>query len=185
MRFSPTAIALGSLLAACGGRAPAHVQAATKPGDPGSVGVTASNKATLKLNPAWGRCHANVAITTEEPGAVAAKVAAGCGDVTKMHRAFGPFAGNQAAANAPQSYKWKAQAGHCYRAYGAGAGSIKNVDLLIKDSAGIVLGQSDADDNAPVALREGAVCFKVDDDASVVVSVGDGTGAYAVEVWSD
>jgi hypothetical protein len=36
-----------------------------------------------------------------------------------------------------------------------------------------------------VALDAGAVCFKEDDDATVVVSIGDGSGAYAVELWGD
>jgi hypothetical protein len=34
-------------------------------------------------------------------------------------------------------------------------------------------------------MEEGAVCFTKDDKASIVVSVGMGSGAYAVQVWSD
>jgi hypothetical protein len=34
-------------------------------------------------------------------------------------------------------------------------------------------------------LEDGVVCFKQDDAATVVASVGDGSGAYALQVWSD
>jgi hypothetical protein len=34
-------------------------------------------------------------------------------------------------------------------------------------------------------LEDGAVCFKSADDATVVVSIGAGSGAYALEVWGD
>jgi hypothetical protein len=36
-----------------------------------------------------------------------------------------------------------------------------------------------------VVLEDGAVCFTQADEASIVVSVGAGSGAYAVQVWSD
>jgi hypothetical protein len=34
-------------------------------------------------------------------------------------------------------------------------------------------------------LDDGAACFAKDDKASVVVSVGMGSGVYAVQIWSD
>jgi hypothetical protein len=34
-------------------------------------------------------------------------------------------------------------------------------------------------------LEEGVVCFKENDDATVAASVGDGSGAFAVQIWSD
>ncbi len=102
-----------------------------------------------------------------------------------MHRMGEPFTGEQKAADKPQTFPWKARAGHCYRAYGVGAAGIKNLDLLMQDSEGSVLGQDGTDDGAPVVLDAGAACFKQDDEAAVVVSVGDGAGAFAVEVWED
>jgi hypothetical protein len=107
-----------------------------------------------------------------------------CAAATKMRR-VAPFAGEQAASAKPQTFRWKAQAGHCYRAYGVGGAGIKNLDLLVVDGGGAALGQDGSDDATPVVLDAGSICFKQDDDAAVVVSVGDGSGAFAVEVWGD
>ena len=102
-----------------------------------------------------------------------------------MQRVGEPFTGEQSAAGKPQTFTWKAHRGHCYRVYGVGAPAIKNLDLLVLDSAGAALGQDGTDDGAPVVLDAGAACFTEDDDAALVVSVGDGEGHFAVEVWSD
>ena len=102
-----------------------------------------------------------------------------------MRRLGEPFTGEQSAAGKPQTFKWTAKSGHCYRAYGVGAPAIKNLDLLLVDSSGVVLGQDGNDDGAPVVLDAGAICFTQDDAATLVVSVGDGSGAFAVELWGD
>jgi hypothetical protein len=112
------------------------------------------------------------------------QMAKGCAATTGMHQTDS-FKGTQAASNAPQSYPLHAQAGHCYRAYAVAAASIQDLDLLIKDSAGALAGEDSTDDPTPVVLEDGAVCFKATDEASVVVSIGAGGGAYAVQVWSD
>ena len=180
--------ACAALFAACGACStppPAAAVAPPRTVEATSVEKTASSKVTLKLNPAWATCHSGFVPAGEQPAAVASALALTCGAVTHFHKVGEAFAGSQAAAAAPQAYRWSAKAGHCYRAYGAGAPSIKTMDVFIKDSAGIVLGQSASDDRAPVALDAGAVCFKEDDDAAVVVSIGDGSGAYAVELWGD
>jgi hypothetical protein len=91
----------------------------------------------------------------------------------------------QSAEDPPQSFPLEAKANHCYRAYARGSAEIKDLDLALKDSAGVLLGQDSADDATPVVLRDGAVCFHKDDQASIVVSVGMGRGAYAVQLWSD
>ena len=63
--------------------------------------------------------------------------------------------------------------------------AITDLDLLIKDSTGAVAGEDSTDDPTPVVLENGAVCFKEADNANVMVSVGLGSGTYAVQVWSD
>jgi hypothetical protein len=102
-----------------------------------------------------------------------------------MHAVGETFKGTQSAANPPQKFPFKAKARHCYRAYATSASTIKDLDLLIKDSTDAVAGEDSTDDPTPVVLEDGAVCFKEDDQATVVVSVGDGNGAYAVQVWGD
>jgi hypothetical protein len=150
-----------------------------------NVPITWSTKATLKLMSPWAQCHQSFAVGPGDVRAEVARLAQGCAGATGMHRFGDAFTGEQKAADKPQTFTWKARARHCYRAYGAGAAGIKNLDLLVQDSDGVVLGQDGTDDGAPVVLDAGAACFKQDDEASVVVSVGDGSGAFAVEVWED
>jgi len=163
--------------------APSATPTASAP--PTSVVTTASKKATLKLNTAWARCHRTFAVGSSDVRGEVARLAAGCAEATRMTRVGDVFTGQQGAAEKPQLFRWKARAGHCYRAYGAGVPAIKNLDLLLEDGAGAVLGQDDSNDGAPVVLDGGEVCFTEDDDAAIVVSVGDGAGEYAVEVWGD
>ncbi len=147
--------------------------------------TSASTRATLKLSSTWHKCHELFSVGAGDARSEVARLAQGCAESTKMHRVGEPFTGTQSAAAKPQTFHWKARAGHCYRAYGVGVPAIKNLDLLMVDSNGMALGQDGSDDGAPVLLDGGAVCFKADDDAAVVVSVGDGAGGFAVEVWED
>ena len=95
------------------------------------------------------------------------------------------FKGTQAAANLPQTFPFQAEANHCYRVYAQAADGIKDLDLAIKDSTGAIAGEDTTDDPSPVVLEDGAVCFKEADSASVVVSVGMGKGAFALQIWKD
>jgi hypothetical protein len=150
-----------------------------------TAAVMGSSKVTLKLNPAWRACHEAFSVASGDVAAEVGRLAAACGEVTRMHRVAEPFRGEQAAAEKPQAFKWQARAGHCYRAYGVGAPAIKNLDVLMTDSRGVVIGQDGAGGGASVVPDAGGACFKEDDQAAVVVSVGDGKGAFAVEVWED
>ena len=151
-----------------------------------SSGSAGSKKAERRTNAAWTSCHQSFKPTlADDLSADVDKLAKACADLTKMHLVSETFKGTQSATNVPQSYKFKAQASHCYRAYAAAAPGIKDLDLLIKDSTGAVAGEDATDDPSPVALEDGAVCFSADDDATVVVSVGGGGGNFAIQVWSD
>ena len=149
------------------------------------VAGSASQKAERRASPAWAPCHA--AFTLDAKADLATSVdqmAKACIDTTKMHM-LDSFKGTQSAANLPQAFPFHAEAGHCYRAYAVAAPGIQDLDLLIKDSAGAVAGEDSTDDPTPVVQEDGAICFKVADQASVVVSIGAGSGGYAVQVWSD
>jgi hypothetical protein len=149
------------------------------------AGSAGSQKAERRTNPAWAPCHS--AYTLAPNGDVVAAVdqmAKGCADTTRMHL-VDSFKGSQAANNPPQSFSFRAEANHCYRAYGVAASGITDLDLLVKDSTGAVAGEDSTDDPTPVVLEDGAICFKEADAASVMVSIGGGGGAYGVELWGD
>jgi hypothetical protein len=192
------AVPLAAAMLACGGpSAPAadatsvtasHTGAGT--GATGSAMLTASpgsgsKKAERRTNPAWAPCHATFTpdAKVDLPASVD-QLAKGCLDTTKMHMQDS-FKGTQAATGLPQAFGFHAESGHCYRAYAVAGPGIQDLDLLIKDSTGAVAGEDSTDDPSPVVQEDGAVCFGTTDSASVVVSIGAGSGAYAVQVWSD
>ncbi len=112
-------------------------------------------------------------------------MAKGCAATTKMKLVGKTLTGKQADGQTPQTFPLKAKANHCYRVYAQAADGIKDLDVVVKDSAGATAGEDSTDDPSPVVLEDGAICFKADDDATVVVSVGMGSGAYAVQIWGD
>ena len=112
-------------------------------------------------------------------------MAKACEKTTKMKPLGKTLSGKQADVDTPQSYPLDAKADHCYRVFAQAAASIKDLDVFIKDSAGVLVAQDSTDDPSPVVLEDGAVCFTKDDKASVVVSVGMGGGAYALQIWGN
>jgi hypothetical protein len=112
-------------------------------------------------------------------------MAKSCAAATKMKPVGKTLTGKQGDQDPPQSFPLKAEANHCYRVYAQAAVGIKDLDLAIKDSAGAIAGEDSTDDPSPVVLEDGAVCFTEADAATVVVAVGMGKGAYAVQIWSD
>ncbi len=95
------------------------------------------------------------------------------------------LSGKQADRDAPQAFPFEAKARHCYRAFAQAGAGIEELHLVIRDSAGVEVGQDSAPGPRPVVLEDGAVCFTKDDRATVVVSVGMGSGEYAVQIWRD
>jgi hypothetical protein len=110
-------------------------------------------------------------------------MAKACEGVTAMKPIGKPITGSQADSALPQSFPLDAKAGHCYRVYAQAADGIQDLDVFIKDSASVIVGQDSTDDPSPVVLEDGAVCFSKADKANIVVSVGMGKGAWALEVW--
>jgi hypothetical protein len=144
-----------------------------------------SKKVTQKQDPAWAACHATYQAKTKDMAAEVQKAAKGCEAVTKMKPVGPPTKATQSEKNPPQQIKLKAKAGKCYRVYAHADATIKDLDLVLKDSAGDIGADDSTDDPTPVLLEDGAFCFKDADDAVIVVSVGQGKGSYAVQIWSD
>ena len=119
---------------------------------------------------------------------LAADVAAmgrGCAASTHTKQVGTTLTGKQAAEDAPQSFPFEAKGSHCYRVYAQASEGIHDLDIAVKDSAGILIAQDSTDDPRPVVPEDGEVCFRQDDPATVVVSVGMGQGSYALQIWGD
>jgi hypothetical protein len=144
-----------------------------------------STVASVKTDGSWAPCHQTYTAKNKDVSKDVASMAKGCEAATKMKLVGKTLTGKQADQDKPQSYPLAAKANHCYRVYAQAAEGIKDLDVAVKDSAGIIVGQDSTDDPSPVVTEDGAVCFSKDDAASVVVSVGMGSGAYAVQIWGN
>lgn len=160
-------------------------ETASAPPPPPPPPVPTSAVASTKTDPGWTACHQSFKATAKDVAKDVAAMGKACEATTKMKPSGKPMTGKQADENPPQAFPFDAKANHCYRAYAQATETIKDLDVVIKDSAGIVVGQDSTDDPSPVVLEDGAVCFSKDDKASVVVSVGMGKGSYAVQLWSN
>jgi hypothetical protein len=149
-----------------------------------SGGSAGSKKAERRTNDKWSACHSSFK-PTGAPEADVVKLGQSCTAITKMHAVGDVMKGTQKSSDAAQSYKMHADANHCYRVYAESADGITDLDLIVKDSTGAIVGEDSTDDRDPVLLEDGAVCFSETDDATIVVSVGGGEGAYALQIWSD
>lgn len=167
---------------------PAVSSAAPATSDTGAApppAVPTSAIATIKTDASWASCHQSFKATNKDVSKDVVAMAKACAATTKMKEVGKTLTGKQADEDKPQSFPLEAKGGHCYRVYAQAADGIKDFDVVVKDSAGVVAAQDSTDDPSPVVTEDGAVCFKKDDKASVVVSVGMGKGAYAVQIWSD
>ncbi len=130
-------------------------------------------------------CAAGAAANAS-PGADVGSVVKACAAPTSLKASGAVFSGTQKADALAQKRPFAAQAGHCYRAYGSVASGVTDFSVFILDSAGATaaLGHSAGAPRA-AAPSNGSVCFTADDQSQVVVSIGRGAGAFAVQLVSD
>jgi len=158
------------------------VPAGPPPPPPPNAGST---KVTTKHDPTWASCRAGADVKKKDVSRGVEALGAACAKATGMKVAGKTLTGAQGDQDPPQAFPLKATANHCYRVYALGSEGIRDLDLAIKDSTGALAGEDATDSPNPAVLEDGAVCFKQDDSATVVVSVGLGKGTYAVAIWSD
>ncbi|HTQ43299.1 MAG TPA: hypothetical protein VMI75_11125 [Polyangiaceae bacterium] len=75
--------------------------------------------------------------------------------------------------------------GLCYRFFGVADGTVKDLDLLIEQKSGALVGDDKA--NGPVAIIESAKSWCMDNDVDYQFNVevdGTGTGHYVFGVWA-
>jgi len=157
----------------------------TPPPPPPPPPAPTSTVATTKTDASWAGCHQSYKAKGKDVAGDVAAMAKSCATATKMKLVGKTLLGKQGAEDPPQSFPFDAKANHCYRGYAQASEGIKDLDVVVKDSASIVVGQDSTDDPSPVVMEDGAVCFSKDDKATLVVSVGMGKGSYAVQIWSN
>jgi hypothetical protein len=163
----------------------ANPASAASSAPPPASAVAGSKKVTKKNDPSWASCHATYKMQTKDLAVEVGSLAKGCAAATKMKPMGDVLKGSQGETSPHQEFKLKAQAGKCYRVYAESDSGITDLDMLLKDSAGDIAAEDSTDDGSPVLIEDGAVCFKENDDATIIVSVGQGKGNYALQIWSD
>lgn len=150
-----------------------------------------STVATTKTDATWGSCHQkyqgagrDFVHGSKDVAKDLAAMADGCKAATKL-KLMGKTLTGDLAEHGTQSFPLEAKASHCYRVYAMASDGIKDLDVVMKDSAQIVVGQDSTDDPSPVVSEDGAVCFSKDDKVAVVVTLDAGKGSYALQIWSD
>lgn len=191
---------LSALALACGGKDTGPKQPVTVVLDAGAAPVaTVSKLPDLRTPPPlelgspvverrahaeWASCRAGVRDRGSDPGKTVSDLASACAAVTKM-KAQAPMKGSLSATAAAQSFPLHADKGHCYRVTASAAPGVKSMVVVLKDAAGRSAAEYHQDEVDVVLAPDEAVCFREAQDASVVVSVGGGDGAFAVAVGSD
>lgn len=165
--------------ASSSGGATPDATAAAKPTGPTKPD---SDKVTWKNTPPAKSCH-----TGAKAGDVSANVAAMSAKCmpANMKRVGAANTGAGTPDKMVTQIPLKASANHCYRVVGIAEPTVTDFDIAIMDSAGKEIGEDVLDSNDAVVLEDGVFCFNADDAASVNVAVANGTGKWAVEVWSD
>lgn len=92
-------------------------------------------------------------------------------------RPIGPLTqGAQAAGEPAARFPLAARAGRCYRAFLATDAT--DVSVTVLDSGGHVAAEA----WAQAVPHEGVLCFEKDDAAQVVISIGRGKAAFALQI---
>ncbi len=123
-------------------------------------------------------CMATFRSTTVDVAARAREAATHCSKSVKAKAVGDAVRGTQSAKAAAASHGLKANAKRCYRIYGATAPGIQAASFVVRDSAGDVAAETIAQSSTFAIPESGALCFETADDASVLVGVGRGEGAY-------
>ncbi|MBX3234204.1 MAG: hypothetical protein KIT84_40325 [Labilithrix sp.] len=184
---APKPIAVPASSASADGGAPASFATTPPPsGLPAMAsmpppGVAGSKKAKVKADGALLACGGQTSAQAKDPAALVKKIGEGCAASSKMKPVGALLRGTQADKDAHQDQKFRAEANHCYRVYFATDESVKDVVVVLRDSAGDVVAEAPG----PSAPQGGAACFTAADEVTLTVGVGSGKGAWAAQVWSD
>ena len=199
-----TYVAIAALLVtACGGREPIAPISTTDGGADGGKpsalaptpppsglppmaqmpppGVAGSKKAKKKSDGALFACGGGAKPTAKDPSDLVKRIGEGCASAAKMKPVGAMLRGTQADKDAHLEHKIRVEANKCYRVYFATDENVRDAVVVMRDSAGDMVAESPA-----VAMPDdGALCFTSADEVSLLVAIGAGKGAYALQVWAE
>jgi hypothetical protein len=144
-------------------------------------GVAGSKRATKKADDALFACGGGAKPSASDPAALVKRLGEACAAAAKMRPLGALIRGQQADKDPPHPHTLRVEASRCYRVVFATEDSVRDAVVVMRDSAGDVVAESPG-----AALPvDGSYCFSVADEVTLLVAVGAGAGAYALQVWSD
>lgn len=144
-------------------------------------GVAGSKKAQKKTTSGLFACGGGATATAKDPADKVKRLGESCAAVAKLTRASAMIRSQQGDQDAHQEHKLRVEAQKCYRVVFATEETVQDAVVMMRDSAGDVVG-----DSAGSALPDdGVLCFSTADEVTLMVAIGAGKGAYALQVWSD
>jgi len=144
-------------------------------------GVNGSKKAKKKPDASLSACGGASRGSGKDPADVVKKIGDGCAAASKMKPAGALIKNQQADKDTHQESKMRVEANHCYRVYVATDDTVKDLVVVMRDSAGDIVVEAPG----PAIPQDGSVCFTTADEVTLLVSVGAGKGTWAAQVWSD
>lgn len=133
----------------------------------------------------WSACYADFK-PTGNPQSDLARLTTLCGQPSGMQPLTPVTTADQAEKQPVDRYTFYVpRAGTCYRVYATGDRNIRDLDLLVRDSAGQVLGGDLTHDAWPIVPPDAPLCIDKAGLYMLEVSVFSGSGRYAVQVWGN
>jgi hypothetical protein len=141
-------------------------------------GVTGSKRAKVKPLTALGTCNAPAGAALVERLKLAQS---SCAAMGKMKPASAIVQGRQSDKDKPAEHRLRVDPNKCYRVLFVADESVTDAVVVMRDSALDIVGES-ATGSLP---EDGTACFASADEISLMVGVGGGQGAYALQLWSE
>ena len=132
----------------------------------------------------WSACHASP-IVRGDAAKVVAQVALACAGATKLKPSGASISGSLTASDPAMSFPLRAEAGQCYRVYASAAAELKHAVFIVRDQSSRAAAEYRIDELDGALAPDEALCFREAQNATIVVSAGLGSGAFAVQVWGD
>lgn len=149
---------------------------------PPQITVVSSKRSSIVPRAEAAACVRTTAVGGEGPAREVDKLAKACGAATRMKASGATVSGAQSASKPSLEVPFEAQAGRCYRVAFASAASVNSLSVVMRDSDGAVAAEEISNARLGAVPHDGAVCFTAKDRAVIVASVGDGDGAFALQV---
>lgn len=134
--------------------------------------------------PAWGGCAAATRPVADAVKSLDALTSA-CEASSKVRPGGAPIVGSGNATTPAASARFHADAGRCYRVYGAAGSGVQGFVVTLMDAAGASVAEYHADAVSPFIAPDEALCAEKAEDLTVLVAVGSGEGKYAVSIGSE